>query len=192
MSSVITAGTNTTLYLAAKNQLAPYTWGKVIESDKCWVHLDVGSIEYHHIVPRTYGGEHGPQVAICGNCHTGIHGMAWKSMLFDGTIQDMVQQLNLVEQFAMDWISQRFLRSKHRELVLVRAWALSEVIYRARMLTAGDESGNKMVKFQKTLTGAESKMLKVLAKSYGVTQDQMVSVAIQELYSRRIGTLDGG
>lgn len=192
MSSVLHAGTNSELYLRAKQQLAPYRWGVVIESNLCWVHLGVGSIEYHHIVPQTYGGRDGPQVAICGNCHTGVHNLSYKSLLFDGSIDDMTAQLELTRKFAEAWISRAVLNGEKQEVVLVRAWALAEVIFRSRRLaTAAENSAHKRIKFNTEFSGEESRMLKVLKKHYGVNQDQMIHLALSDLYSRVIGDLGG-
>lgn len=30
----------------------------------------------HHIIPREYGGEQGPTIPLCGNCHTRLHAEA--------------------------------------------------------------------------------------------------------------------
>lgn len=185
---MIRAGQSPLLELA-QQQLAPYKPGVVIESNTCWVHGGVGSIEYHHIVPQAYGGEHGPQVALCGNCHTGIHLLSYKQLLFDGVVSDMEWQLKLVLQFAKEWVPSSVLNSPSSRLVLIRAWALAQVVYRSRKMVEASGGDNKITQFHTKFGGSDMRMLKVLAKSYGVTQDQLVKIAIQELYTRRIGSL---
>lgn len=192
MSGILHAGRESPLYLMAKQELAPYRWGVVIESSLCWVHLDVGSIEYHHIVPQSYGGTDGPQVALCGNCHTGIHTLSYKQMLFNGTIDGVEAQLNLTKKLAAAWIPRSVLNGSNQHTVLVRAWALAEVVFRSRKLaTSAENIGNKRIKFNTEFSGEESTMLKVLKRHYGVTQDQVLHLALQDLYSRTIGELGG-
>lgn len=46
---------------------------KTIELTHCWVCLSDEGLHSHHVVPSSYGGEHGPRVTLCGKCHTLIH-----------------------------------------------------------------------------------------------------------------------
>lgn len=68
---------------------------QTIELDHCWVCPSCEGLHQHHVVPTSYGGEHGPQVTLCGTHHTLIHAMSltgkerWK---FEGTV---TQQLKL-------------------------------------------------------------------------------------------------
>lgn len=189
-TAILKAGLDTEIAKAAQVELAPYTWGIVIQSETCWVHLGRGSIEYHHIVPRAYGGENGPQVALCGNCHTGIHNLSFKSLLFDGQLAGHEKILSLTKEFASDWIPSSALKSKEQNRILVRAWGLANVIFKSRKLVnTADEEGNKKIQFHTTFDGEENRMLKVLKTSYGVNQDQLIKLALRELYSRRIGAL---
>ena len=34
------------------------------------------SIHSHHVIPQAYGGVDGPQVPLCGSCHTSVHAHA--------------------------------------------------------------------------------------------------------------------
>lgn len=46
-------------------------------SEKCYICETISpSCESHHIWPRFAGGESGPTVWLCANCHTGIHRQA--------------------------------------------------------------------------------------------------------------------
>ena len=38
--------------------------------------IDVPVPHQHHVIPREYGGENGPTVTLCGDCHTKIHAEA--------------------------------------------------------------------------------------------------------------------
>jgi microcompartment protein CcmL/EutN len=42
----------------------------------CLICRRKGHLASHHVIPREFGGTHGPQVAICGSCHSGIHAAA--------------------------------------------------------------------------------------------------------------------
>mgnify|MGYP001780197283 FL=1 len=37
------------------------------------------SCEDHHVVPRAYGGLHGPVVSLCASCHSKLHRLALSS-----------------------------------------------------------------------------------------------------------------
>lgn len=39
----------------------------------------------HHIIPREYGGESGPVIELCGNCHTRIHAEAESVLAYKRT-----------------------------------------------------------------------------------------------------------
>ena len=45
---------------------------------KCFVcDADCGPIQHiHHVVPRQYGGDNGPTLALCPNCHAAVHVLA--------------------------------------------------------------------------------------------------------------------
>ena len=32
--------------------------------------------ELHHVIPRAYGGKHGPLISLCDSCHTRVHKIA--------------------------------------------------------------------------------------------------------------------
>ena len=42
----------------------------------CWICQASVSLNEHHVVPRSYGGENGPTVTLCSDCHELIHKLA--------------------------------------------------------------------------------------------------------------------
>ena len=49
---------------------------QTLKLDHCWVCLkkiNESNTEHHHVVPRSYGGENGPTVSLCCDCHTCAH-----------------------------------------------------------------------------------------------------------------------
>ena len=53
-----------------------FSMNHINSEDKCWICGSDLSLEYHHIIPRAYGGEHGPQVGLCADHHSAIHLLA--------------------------------------------------------------------------------------------------------------------
>lgn len=154
------------------------------ESELCWVCNQKGSIELHHIVPRAYGGTQGPQTSLCGNCHSGIHNLSFKRSLFDGkllTANSVLAQLEV----DCDWVPEVFKNQK----VLLHAWCLGDVVFRARMNFKEKDEPTKRVKIQVELQGEDSSRLKKLARTYKTSQERMVIFAIREAYDRQIGRL---
>ena len=40
------------------------------------------ALHHHHVIPQAFGGVDGPQVPLCGDCHTSIHAHALALLAF--------------------------------------------------------------------------------------------------------------
>jgi hypothetical protein len=122
----------------------------------------------HHVVPRAYGGEDGPTVTLCAECHGLIHELAdglWHTFKRKGawTVR-LEKQLHLFDPQV---------RQKLTYLV--------HVIMRARLVTLNTK--NKAITFSAKFKPDVARMLKVLTKRLHLSQQKVVVTAITALYS---------
>lgn len=154
-------------------------------SDTCWVCGTYGNLELHHVIPRSYGGENGPQVQVCGTCHTGVHALSLITSLFDGSIFTESETILAVTTATKDWLKPTKFVAR-----MLRAWCLGYIIYQARLQLKGVEEPNKKVKFSTTFSGEVSRKLKVIAKAEGnLSQEEMIVRLIHDKYDRDIGKI---
>lgn len=151
--------------LLSCNGLATLDLGMGVINDvgACWVCDNPNTPEYHHIIERASGGENGPQVRLCGNCHSGIHKVA-----------DAGPTLEVA--------SQEFLGHPNKCLTMVLALAI--LITTARKSVAGDP--NKTAVFSTRFNATTRKQLRELSKVVRLKggQASIVVLAIAELHKR--------
>lgn len=158
---------------------APFAGNKLLLQERCWV-CGRPATEDHHLIPQSYGGVNGPQVSLCGNDHTTLHTISYRVALFElpdessttSAVRKAIQQLSDVKDATG----------------LIRLWALAFTVYRSRARIAENQEGKK-TKFSKTLDWEHSQKLKQLCATFGVSQDTMMDVMIDELHARYIGSI---
>ncbi|WYW02796.1 hypothetical protein Peetri_00208 [Pseudomonas phage vB_PpuM-Peetri] len=140
-----------------------------IPDGRCWVCPAVAGLEDHHIIPRHCGGEDGPQVRLCGVCHTAIHNLANNKKVLAQEIEPLE-----IHEYNKAWSDALMLRKGH---------ALAYVIAKSNKVTKGD--ANRKVKFATTFDGPTSRQLKQLKKSMGCTSlDQTIVALIKQAHGR--------
>lgn len=140
----------------------------------CWLCKTFNGLEDHHIIPRCSGGENGPQVRLCGVCHTAIHNMAFNKKMMTGEHDLMARDIAF--GFNRNWTD---------TLNTLCALNLSKIIYFAAL--AFNKDPNKKVKANLTLTGKENKMLTQLVKVLpGInSKEKAIKYAIRALYQSK-------
>lgn len=112
----------------------------------CWVCSSTrGSQHSHHIIPRNAGGEKGPQVLLCNDCHEAIHHAAKMEVDAD--------TYSVLEKAKQRWIGQG---------VRKRASFLIALIINSEGLIS--KSVNKTTKINLELSGEENEMLEYWAR----------------------------
>ena len=112
-------------------------------------------------MPRCYGGENGPTVSLCCDCHTNGHAAA-DSLYKSGN--PLVPYKNRL--------------SKERCLYL------AQVICNARSAMENVNAENKRVVYSGFWDGKTHARLVRLAKYYSKSQPNLLKYAIEQLYSR--------
>ena len=136
-----------------------------IFSDHCWacgarfVTADppgTANEERHHIVPRAFGGENGPQVSLCDSCHSKVHKLA----------------LNLVQDTS-GWFASREHEQKIRYL--------ANVIANAKKAVQFDPNKKFPVSFK--ISRTEVEMIERLKSIFGVkSRDDVLRIALRSVY----------
>lgn len=123
------------------------------------------SFEDHHIIPRHLGGENGPLVLLCADCHTNTHACA-TNLIKKG------EPLEIYDE------------PLHQE----RCLELATIIFRVHksLEATGRLHEFKKTKLQLTVTPRINKKLKQLAKSLGYSQEKTLQYAIELAHSMRI------
>lgn len=119
------------------------------------------NIEHHHVVPRSYGGEQGPTVSLCCDCHTSAHKAA-DSLYSSG---------NPVVPY-------KVVVSRERCLYL------AQVICNSRNAMENLNSENKRVVYSGFWDGKTHAKIKRLAEYHKLTQPKLLKLAIEQLYKR--------
>ncbi len=125
------------------------------------------SFEDHHIIPRHLGGENGPLVLLCADCHTNVHSCA-TSLIKKGEPL-FIYELQLQQERCVELAS-----------IIFKVYKSLEATGRLHEF--------KKTKLQITLNPRINKKLKQLAKSLGFSQDKAVQYAIELAHSMRITT----
>lgn len=137
---------------------------KTIILDCCWVCSSGIRFNEHHVIPRAFGGENGPQVTLCSDHHELIHAIA-------NEIYPNDNPLDALSEHPIEYLG--------KLSFLVRA------INNARRAIDADPR-NKKVTFSTVFNHEEHKMLKQLVKTYrsqGLTsQDKVVKWALKKFY----------
>ena len=106
------------------------------------------SLHHHHVIPQAFGGVEGPQVPLCGDCHTNIHAHALAILSFKKS-----GGKSKVKQF---WLSEE---TERNALPLVSKIVDAALNY----------SGSKEYKMVCTLDSDTYNALKFLKKDLGQT-----------------------
>lgn len=132
--------------------------------DHCWVcKTKFGSgleKHYHHIVPRAFGGEDGPQITLCTAHHDILHKIANK----------IVSNKDYSRYLTEDASTNR------RLLDLANVAARAELAFR--------DDPNKKTKVPLTLDGATHAKLKDLAKYNGLSQQKYIAKLLEAEHTR--------
>lgn len=158
--------------------MLPFKGNAKLLQPRCWV-CGASSTEDHHVVPRTYGGENGPQVSLCGNCHTCLHHISFMQGLFDlDTIISTIEATGKAVKGHTDIVGTE---------ELARIWALSYTVYRSRFLCKDSPEG-KNTKMALSMPWARKKRLEILAKSFGLSQVDTIHYLVDTTYERLISS----
>jgi hypothetical protein len=163
-----------------KRLMLPFAGTALILQSKCWV-CGASASEDHHLVPRSYGGMNGPQVSLCGNCHSCLHEISFNTGLYElPTIGSTLSATKLAVEGKSD------LRNTNQ---LAKIWALSYVVFRSRMLSKSNPEG-KSTKVALTMSWLRKSRLETLSKSLKMSQEETIHHAIDSLYEMLIGKID--
>ena len=135
--------------------------GVVNSEGVCWAcgtSDDEEKLDYHHIIPRAFGGEQWATVALCQVCHRMAHELATGARATFAAANK-----------TMAW----------------RLGNLSSFIKEAGKMVDGD--ANKPTMFQDRMPARTSAQLDRLAKLFKVNKRLAVRRAIEETYMRYIG-----
>lgn len=136
--------------------------GAINDPGGCWVCGSKLNPEYHHIIPRAYGGEKGPQVRLCSIDHAAID-------------RAVSLGVNKVAQA----------RPGLGADGLTRLAALAKLVISAAKATKGDP--NKSIAFNDRFPAVTAKKLKALVRLTNSSQQAVVRQAINELHKKLIG-----
>lgn len=136
--------------------------GAINDTGGCWICGNRDGAHYHHIIPRAYGGTHGPQVRLCAVCHDGVHKVA------DQGLESARTVLPDVSGAALTCVKQ-----------------LATIINKAKDVTGKDK--NKAIVFSTRFNAATNRKLKQLVQATKQNQEAVVRLAIDELHRRLIG-----
>jgi len=133
--------------------------------DRCWVcdrvfpeygGEDSGLVqEFHHPVPRAFGGASGPVVSLCSGHHANVHDVALR-LAADAPSRDIV--------------------GHESQSSLNRIYHLAHVIVRA--MNTFKEDPNRRVPLHFSLPFNRNEQLKVAARSRGLTVNQLLDKII--------------
>lgn len=131
----------------------------------CWVCTRLFNAnlveERHHIIPRAYGGEDGPQVSLCSDHHTTLHEIG-KRIYSGKPFHDLLT------------------KNAEADAKLVY---LGTIACNARIATENDPNKLQMVVVK--LGGPHKAMLKDLKKVYNRASNQtLIETAIQALHTK--------
>lgn len=139
--------------------------------DRCWVcdrvfpeygGDDPGLVqEFHHPVPRAFGGSSGPVVSLCSGHHSNVHDVALR-LVADAPIRDIV--------------------GHESNPSLDRILHLSQVIVRAMSLFKEDP--NRRVPLHFSLQFARNEQLKTAARARGITVNELLDNLIANFLAR--------
>lgn len=132
--------------------------------EECWVCLvkrGTKNFEEHHVVPRSYGGERGPTVSLCCDCHTTAHKAA------DALYAKGNPVVPLANPMARE-----------------RALYLAQVICNARSAIENINSENKRYVYSGFFDGKTHARLVRLAAYLKMPQQKVIKYAINSLYER--------
>lgn len=144
--------------------MEPSAHPKTIALDHCWVCATkfIGGQamkEEHHMVPRAYGGLHGPTVTLCDTHHTLVHKVA----KVYGRHQTLVLHLSDHERTKVDHLAQ--------------------IIVNAELKTKGDP--NKAAVVTVELSGHQKAMVDKLKQVINVnSREAVLHEAISRLFSQ--------
>lgn len=130
----------------------------------CWIDgLLEGSMHHHHVIPRAFGGEHGPQVKICSACHDAIHDIAKKNM----TVAQYLQNPEAKRALSFWSVTDQ-----------ERANYLAAVIRKAEQTIRN--SAHKRVTMSLNLSAQENDKLVALARRYGLSKENTLRRLLME------------
>ena len=117
-----------------------------------------GEIHHHHVIPRSYGGEHGPTTPLCPNCHDLVHKAA-RNLATLKQIGDAATRHRIAE--------------------------LAKVARRAEQLVQDDP--NKSVAMQDRLPPELAAKVADLSHLHGLSKKEAVRLAIRNEHARWFG-----
>lgn len=120
--------------------------------------------EVHHVVPRAYGGTHGPLVDLCSDHHALIHRVA---IMLEGDREEIKTALA---------------GHNTKEIRVVLHYA--EIVFNAKMLTKDDP--NKRSQITLTLGAHHRRLVSELRKVYPKIKSQqaLMLYALEQLHRR--------
>lgn len=144
--------------------------------EDCWICESVSSLEAHHIVPKAYGGTNGPLCLLCSTCHSAVHKFSYSTLFMSSSETFTIEQIMVKATFYQaEWD----IIDRTR-----KGFYLSDIIYKARELTKNED---RKVKSVFSFDLETKRRLKVLRKAFNVSQEKVVTLAIHELYIKKIG-----
>ena len=123
----------------------------------CFVKRGARNFEEHHTVPRSYGGERGPTVTLCCDCHTSAHKAADSLYASGNPVVPFKSQIS-------------------RE----RCLYLAQVICNARSAMETINSENKRYVYSGFFDGKTHAKLVRIADHLKMSQKKVITYAIEE------------
>lgn len=134
-----------------------------ITLDHCWLCGQSSSLEDHHVIPQSMGGQNGPTVTLCAVCHSAVHDLALSNA-----------KSNLDASGFGPWRTDESISN---------AMYLANVIREAARKVRGTE--NKKYRLVVEVDSDTRKRVEELKATYGVTRiDRAVIAAIHEAHNR--------
>lgn len=132
---------------------------------RCYVSGATDGLDYHHVVPRAYGGEDGPQIPLSGSVHTLVHSEALR--LYQHRQDARVQYPDSCPP-----------ENRPRFLSLVRAIVTARDVYeKAQSVGAAPPPVKRIV-----VRGRRASRIEALALMLQTTEKAAVEAAIDRLY----------
>jgi acyl CoA:acetate/3-ketoacid CoA transferase len=125
----------------------------------------------HHVVPRAYGGEAGPQITLCGSHHQLIHTMG---------LCQLKQLTAHSDESTIDEAAEKSFQSL-TDQGKQRATYLASVISKAGFAVVSDS--NKTIKYSGELTAEQNRKINAIKLSLGVrSKHSAIVMCVNHMY----------
>ena len=145
-----------------------------MEENKCELCGMTSGIDFHHEIPRSYGGEGGPQTPLCSGHHSLVHNLA-------------NQLYKHGKEFQLDIPEDVPLQSQRRLLVLVRTIVIARHRFEEERKRGGVGRKGSAIK----LDGRRMTKLAELTRLLNCSQQDAASRAIDRLHQSLIQSKEG-